>query len=123
MTHQSDPKPGDVGYTALRETILSGLRADRDRFRRLDQQMARSDAAIAALVEREKAAAREQSDAVPVADPPDDPPAGEPAGEPAAETIPPPASLDELAAASALGSPAHMEWRRQHSSPDRGLFT
>ena len=119
MTRPTDPQPGTSEHYLLRQSLLNQRRTDRARWARLDAQFEASDKAIAALVERERNA---QSDAVPAADPPDDPPAGEPAGEPAAETIPPPASLDELAAASALGSPAHMEWRRQHSSPDRGLF-
>lgn len=105
----SDPRPGDPGYAALRQSILDLRRSDRDRWRRLDQQMEASDRAIAALVEREKDAAKAQAAADVLRDLP------EPADEPAGEVVPTPAGDPdaELLTSSPWGEP-YQAWRRDH---------
>jgi hypothetical protein len=106
-----------VGTSEYRQLKTAIYAADRERERRYDLLEARLDehqARIDVLLRAERDAAREQVADQAVADEPDEEHAPPP---PIEGFVPPPSpaeDIDQLAASSAMGSPAHMAWRRQH---------
>lgn len=112
----SDPPRGSQSDLSLRADYGAMVAARERRYDRLEEMLDKHAAQVDALLARERAAAEVVAEQ-PVAEEPATP-------EPVERRVPDPpaADLDQLAASSAMGSPAHMEWRRQHSSPGRGIF-
>ena len=121
--HPTDPARHSAEDARLRLLLAQQDASRRARWAAIDAKLAQHQAKIDQVITAERELAREQAEVAAQAAAAEDDDEVVVAPAPVAgQAINPAEDLDLLAASSAMGSPAHMEWRRQHSSPDRGIF-